>query len=97
MCDGEADCAQSEDEENCHGTSDGGSAAPGGDSGGGGGSGGGGSGGGGSAVPCAEFLCLRSGGCVPYAAVCNGRQDCADNSDELGCGLVQPSEFQRWP
>lgn len=32
-----------------------------------------------------QFACV-SGECVPVAALCNGRLDCADHSDELHCG-----------
>ncbi|KAI8483367.1 Ubiquitin carboxyl-terminal hydrolase 30 [Branchiostoma belcheri] len=32
-----------------------------------------------------QFTC-RSGQCVPSAGVCNGQPDCADRSDEVGCG-----------
>ncbi|XP_037393266.1 SCO-spondin [Pygocentrus nattereri] len=34
-----------------------------------------------------QFACL-SGDCVPVTALCNGRLDCTDHSDELGCGTV---------
>lgn len=32
-----------------------------------------------------QFACL-SGECVPVTALCNGKLDCTDHSDELGCG-----------
>ncbi|KAI4898140.1 hypothetical protein NFI96_015403, partial [Prochilodus magdalenae] len=34
-----------------------------------------------------QFACL-SGECVPATALCNGKLDCTDHSDELGCGTV---------
>nr|XP_023660300.1 SCO-spondin [Paramormyrops kingsleyae] len=34
-----------------------------------------------------EFPC-GSGGCVPLAALCDGRPDCRDRSDELNCGTT---------
>ncbi|KAI5606502.1 SCO-spondin, partial [Silurus asotus] len=39
--------------------------------------------------PCepSQFACM-SGQCVPVAAVCDGRHDCADHSDELRCGPI---------
>ncbi|KAJ8278768.1 hypothetical protein COCON_G00058340 [Conger conger] len=36
-----------------------------------------------------HFAC-HSGGCVPVSKLCDGRQDCADHSDELGCGTGVP-------
>lgn len=32
-----------------------------------------------------EFKCVHSMGCIPLNDVCNGRDDCGDNSDEWGC------------
>jgi hypothetical protein len=34
---------------------------------------------------CDQLLCI-SGECIPSEARCNGRKECADGSDELGCG-----------
>ncbi|KAK1794599.1 hypothetical protein P4O66_001319 [Electrophorus voltai] len=36
------------------------------------------------------FACL-SGECVSVQALCDGRLDCKDHSDELGCGTVSPT------
>lgn len=33
-----------------------------------------------------EFSCKTNYRCVPQWAVCNGADDCRDNSDEQGCG-----------
>lgn len=37
--------------------------------------------------PCelGQFACVN-GECVPVVALCDGRPDCADHSDELRCG-----------
>jgi hypothetical protein len=32
-----------------------------------------------------EYRCERSGECVDYSRVCNGKSDCSDGSDEHGC------------
>ena len=37
-----------------------------------------------SIVAC-EVDC-QNGNCIPRNALCNGRDDCGDNSDERGCG-----------
>uniref|UniRef100_A0A8C4ZJ04 SCO-spondin n=1 Tax=Gadus morhua TaxID=8049 RepID=A0A8C4ZJ04_GADMO len=33
-----------------------------------------------------SFPCHQGGGCVPASAVCDGRPDCRDRSDETSCG-----------
>ena len=33
-----------------------------------------------------QFPCHQGGGCVPASAVCDGRPDCRDRSDETSCG-----------
>lgn len=33
-----------------------------------------------------EFVCKTNYRCVPLWSVCNGQNDCRDNSDEQGCG-----------
>lgn len=33
-----------------------------------------------------EFDCKTNYRCVPLWSVCNGHNDCRDNSDEQGCG-----------
>lgn len=33
-----------------------------------------------------EFDCKTNYRCVPLWTVCNGHDDCRDNSDEQGCG-----------
>lgn len=33
-----------------------------------------------------EFDCKTNYRCVPLWSVCNGQNDCRDNSDEQGCG-----------
>ena len=33
-----------------------------------------------------EYQCASGGVCVPQSSVCNGVSDCADGSDEVGCG-----------
>ncbi|XP_066544690.1 SCO-spondin [Amia ocellicauda] len=43
-----------------------------------------------------QFRC-GSGECVSASVLCNGRQDCADHSDELGCGTVQPVSLTTAP
>ena len=35
-----------------------------------------------------EFTCTSDGRCIPVARQCNGVADCADGSDELGCGKL---------
>jgi hypothetical protein len=35
---------------------------------------------------CDQLLCI-SGECIPSEARCNGRKECADGSDELGCDI----------
>ncbi|CAL8400400.1 unnamed protein product [Gadus morhua 'NCC'] len=35
-----------------------------------------------------QFPCHQGGGCVPASAVCDGRPDCRDRSDETSCGTV---------
>lgn len=39
------------------------------------------------ATPCAdnEYRC-DNGACIPDTNHCNGNKDCADGSDEVGCG-----------
>lgn len=34
-----------------------------------------------------QFSCRTSYRCIPLWAVCNGNDDCRDNSDEQGCGM----------
>lgn len=50
-----------------------------------------------------EFDCITNYRCVPLWAVCNGQNDCRDNSDEQNCGecntqqessLVKGCEFK---
>lgn len=36
-------------------------------------------------LPLKQFEC-DNGRCIPYSKVCNGRNDCVDNSDEKYCG-----------
>jgi hypothetical protein len=37
---------------------------------------------------CDQLLCI-SGECIPSEARCNGRKECADGSDELGCDCAE--------
>lgn len=37
-----------------------------------------------------EFVCKTNYRCVPLWSVCNGQNDCRDNSDEQGCGESLP-------
>ncbi|XP_004771733.3 CD320 antigen [Mustela lutreola] len=36
--------------------------------------------------PAGELRCLLGGACVPHTWLCDGHPDCPDSSDELGCG-----------
>ena len=40
--------------------------------------------------PClrTEFRCSADRSCISYLSRCDGRQDCRDGSDELGCGAA---------
>ena len=36
--------------------------------------------------PCRDqFKCLKSHGCIDFSLLCNGKNDCVDGSDEMGC------------
>lgn len=37
-----------------------------------------------------DFRCLYMDGCVPRSKVCDGKFDCLDASDEMGCALSTP-------
>lgn len=39
-----------------------------------------------SNCPYGQFTCYSSGQCVLQSAVCDGRPDCSDSSDEANCG-----------
>lgn len=36
--------------------------------------------------PCSGFECKNHAGCIPRAKRCDQQTDCADGSDEAGCG-----------
>uniref|UniRef100_A0A8C0NLQ7 CD320 molecule n=1 Tax=Canis lupus familiaris TaxID=9615 RepID=A0A8C0NLQ7_CANLF len=36
--------------------------------------------------PAGELRCLRGGACIPHTWLCDGHGDCPGSSDELGCG-----------
>lgn len=37
-----------------------------------------------------DFRCLYMDGCVPPSKVCDGKYDCLDASDEMGCDISTP-------
>ena len=39
-----------------------------------------------------QFLCKLTGGCVSLTAVCDGKQDCDDGSDEQQCRELPTSD-----
>ena len=44
-----------------------------------------------SSCDSTEFCC-DDGACVPMGDRCNSRPDCEDNSDEIGCSLIEVDE-----
>lgn len=42
-----------------------------------------------------QFVCKTNYRCVPLWSVCNGQNDCRDNSDEQGCGESLLSKYNR--
>lgn len=42
-----------------------------------------------------EFNCKTNYRCIPKWAVCNGVDDCRDNSDEQGCGRDAAGEWEK--
>lgn len=39
-----------------------------------------------------QFMCQLSGTCVSIRSVCDGKEDCEDGSDELGCTETQSGD-----
>ncbi|XP_029772226.1 CD320 antigen [Suricata suricatta] len=42
--------------------------------------------------PAGELRCLQGGDCIPRTWLCDGHPDCPGSSDELGCGTETPQE-----
>ena len=44
---------------------------------------------------CSEFLCADKSACLKRHFVCDGKQDCADNSDEQpSCGRLYAAKIK---